>query len=84
VRHGIHRTLRDRLKSAVLFGIARQKPQHGDKIRLSSEAGTMEGTVIVAPKSPRNLQVHLPEGSGRIDSTGGVPNCNAIVPVERL
>ena len=63
--------------------------RNGDKVQLSSQAGAMEATVMIAPIAPGNLQVHWPEGNillsrGRIDPTGGVPDYNAIVTVERL
>ncbi len=61
----------------------------GDRVRLVSEVGQMEASVMPAPIAPGNLQVHWPEGNvllarGRLDNTGGVPDYNATVRVEKL
>ena len=63
--------------------------RNGDHVRLVSEAGSMEATVMFAPIAPGNVQVHWPEGNvllarGRMDAVGGVPDYNASVRVERL
>jgi anaerobic selenocysteine-containing dehydrogenase len=70
-------------EDAARLGLAR-----GDRIRLRSETGTMEGTAFPAEMAPGNMQVHWPEGnvllaSGRVDPVGGVPDYNAWVEVER-
>ena len=61
----------------------------GDRVRLRSEVGTLEGRVHVAPIRPGNLQVHWPEGNalvahGRYDPRCGEPDYNAWVEVEPL
>jgi molybdopterin-dependent oxidoreductase alpha subunit len=61
----------------------------GDRVRLRSDAGSLEGRVRIAPIRPRNLQVHWPEGNaliarGRYDPRCGEPDYNALVEVERL
>jgi len=61
----------------------------GDRVRLRSEVGTLDGRVHVAPIRPGNLQVHWPEGNalvarGRYDLRCGEPDYNAWVEVERL
>jgi predicted molibdopterin-dependent oxidoreductase YjgC len=63
--------------------------QHGDRVALVSESGRMEGRVHLAPIAKGNLQVHWPEGNvllgrERHDASGGVPDYNAVVRVERL
>lgn len=61
----------------------------GDRIALVNGVGRFEGRAFLAPIAPGNLQVHWPEGNviiqrGIIDKTGGVPDYNAVVRVERL
>jgi predicted molibdopterin-dependent oxidoreductase YjgC len=61
----------------------------GDRIALVNEIGRYEGRAFLAPIAPGNLQVHWPEGNviirrGVVDKSGGVPDYNAIVRVERL
>jgi molybdopterin-dependent oxidoreductase alpha subunit len=61
----------------------------GDRVRLRSEVGTLEGRVRIAPIRAGNLQVHWPEGNalvarGRYDPRCGEPDYNALVEVERL
>jgi predicted molibdopterin-dependent oxidoreductase YjgC len=60
-----------------------------DRVRLRSDSGVMEATVMLAPIAAGNVQVHWPEGNVligrcRIDPVGGVPDYNAIVRIERL
>jgi predicted molibdopterin-dependent oxidoreductase YjgC len=61
----------------------------GDRVRLISEAGSMEARVQAAPMARGNLQVHWPEGNVLLardarDAVGGVPDYNATVRVEKL
>lgn len=61
----------------------------GDRVRLTSPAGTYVGTAFLAEIAPGNLQVHWPEGNvllaaGRTDPIGGVPDYNAWVEVSRI
>jgi molybdopterin-dependent oxidoreductase alpha subunit len=67
-----------------LMGLAQ-----GDRVRVRSEVGELEGRVRIAPIRPRNLQVHWPEGNaiirrGRFDPRCGEPDYNALVEVEPL
>jgi molybdopterin-dependent oxidoreductase alpha subunit len=60
----------------------------GDRLMLSNEFGSLSGRVCVAPISPRNLEVHWPEGQVLIDRTrrspqAGIPDYNAFVSVQR-
>ncbi|MGD9764385.1 MAG: FdhF/YdeP family oxidoreductase [Candidatus Binatia bacterium] len=59
-----------------------------DRIALVSAHGRFEGRVQLAPIARGNLQVHWPEanaliGRGVVAVTGGVPDYNALVRVER-
>jgi molybdopterin-dependent oxidoreductase alpha subunit len=61
----------------------------GEAIVLRSDAGEYRGRVCLAPVTPRNLQVHWPEGNVLIDHTrrsaaSHVPDYNALVRVERV
>lgn len=61
----------------------------GDRVRLTSETGHLEGRAFFAPIARRNLQVHWPEGNVLIrrdvrDSLGQVPDYNADVRLELL
>ncbi|HYO80371.1 MAG TPA: molybdopterin dinucleotide binding domain-containing protein, partial [Bryobacteraceae bacterium] len=63
--------------------------QHGDAVRLTSEQGSYEGRVHLAPIASGNLQVHWPEGnvllsSNRCDASSFCPDYNATVLVERV
>jgi molybdopterin-dependent oxidoreductase alpha subunit len=63
--------------------------KQGDRITLSNEVGRYPARVFVAPIARGNLQVHWPEGNvliptGICDRTGGVPDYNATVRVERM
>jgi molybdopterin-dependent oxidoreductase alpha subunit len=58
-----------------------------ERVRLTSDAGSFEGRVYLAPIIRGNLQVHYPEGNvlirrGIVDAGGGVPDYNAEVVVE--
>jgi molybdopterin-dependent oxidoreductase alpha subunit len=60
-----------------------------DRIRLRSETGAYEGTVFLAPIARGNLQIHWPEGNvligaGITEHSGGVPDYNARVIVEKI
>ena len=60
----------------------------GDRIALVNDVGRFEGRAFLAPIAPGNLQIHWPEGNviiqrGVVDKTGGVPDYNAVVRVER-
>jgi anaerobic selenocysteine-containing dehydrogenase len=60
----------------------------GERVVLTSSTGTYEGNVFIAPLSPRNLQVHWPEGSVLIDRTkrspeSKIPDYNAVVTVSK-
>ncbi len=60
----------------------------GDRVRLASEVGSMEGSVQTAPIIARHIQVFWPEGNvlvprGR-QATSGVPDYNAFVTVEKI
>jgi len=60
-----------------------------ERIRLTSVVGNYECMVALAPIARGNLQVHWPEGNvlirrGVLEPTGGVPDYNAAVTVEKL
>ncbi|HEV8184771.1 MAG TPA: FdhF/YdeP family oxidoreductase, partial [Chthoniobacterales bacterium] len=60
----------------------------GDRVTLVNDVGRYQGRAFLAPIAPGNLQVHWPEGNviiqrGVVDKTGGVPDYNAIVCIER-
>jgi molybdopterin-dependent oxidoreductase alpha subunit len=60
----------------------------GEAIVLTSDAGEFRGRVCVAPMTPRNLQVHWPEGEVLLDRRrrspeAGIPDYNAVVRVAR-
>jgi molybdopterin-dependent oxidoreductase alpha subunit len=62
---------------------------HGDRVRLRSDAGELDGRVHLAPIAPGNLQVHWPEGNRLIGSEqrspeAQIPDYNALVSVERI
>jgi molybdopterin-dependent oxidoreductase alpha subunit len=61
--------------------------RHGDQVILTSDAGSFQGRVHLAPIAKGNLQVHWPEGNvllshGVCEPGGGVPDYNATVRVE--
>jgi molybdopterin-dependent oxidoreductase alpha subunit len=63
----------------------------GDRVRLRSETGSLEGTVTLARLPARTLQVHWPEGNvliaggpDRREPSSKVPDYNAVVTVEPL
>jgi molybdopterin-dependent oxidoreductase alpha subunit len=78
-------------RDAVLMNpddAARHHLASGDPITLRSEHGRFAGHVVLAPIARGNLQVHWPEGNaliprGLVDPTGGVPDYNACVRLER-
>jgi hypothetical protein len=56
---------------------------------LVSDAGRMEGTVLVASVAPGNVQVHWPEGNvlldrGRRSPESGIPDYNGLVRVQKI
>jgi anaerobic selenocysteine-containing dehydrogenase len=60
-----------------------------DRIALTNTLGRYEGRVFLAPIARGNLQIHWPEGNviirrGVTDPSGGVPDYNARVGVEKL
>lgn len=60
-----------------------------DPVMLVNGHGRMAGRVFLAPIARGNLQVHWPEGNvllerGVVDRTGGVPDYNARVRVEKV
>jgi molybdopterin-dependent oxidoreductase alpha subunit len=60
-----------------------------DRVALSNELGRFEGRVFLAPIAPANLQIHWPEGNliirrGVTEPSGGVPDYNARVNVEKI
>jgi anaerobic selenocysteine-containing dehydrogenase len=60
----------------------------GERIALANDIGRFEGRVFLAPIAPGNLQIMWPEGNviirrGVVDPSGGVPDYNALVRVER-
>jgi molybdopterin-dependent oxidoreductase alpha subunit len=66
---------------------ARLRLQDGDAVTLRNEIGEFHGRVLIAPVSPRNLQIHWPEGNVLIDPKrrspdSRVPDYNAYVFVE--
>jgi molybdopterin-dependent oxidoreductase alpha subunit len=69
---------------AAALGVA-----DGDRVRLTSATGTLEGTVTLARLPARTLQVHWPEGNVLIaggaahrEPASKVPDYNAVVTVE--
>jgi len=61
----------------------------GDRVRLTSRAGTYEGRARIDDIKPGNLEVHWPEGNvllsrDQIDRASREPDYNAIVTLERL
>jgi predicted molibdopterin-dependent oxidoreductase YjgC len=61
----------------------------GDRVRLTSEAGTYTGRARLDDMKPGNLEVHWPEGNvllcrDEIDLASREPDYNAIVSLERL
>jgi anaerobic selenocysteine-containing dehydrogenase len=61
----------------------------GDRVRLRSALGALDGVAHLAPIAPGNLQVHWPEGNvliagDRRSPGAGIPDYNARVSIERL
>ena len=61
----------------------------GDRVRLRSATGEFRGRAFVAPVAPGTLQGHWPEvnaliAPGVVEPSGGVPDYNAEVTLERL
>ncbi len=60
-----------------------------DRVALDNELGRFEGRISLAPIARGNLQIHWPEGNviirrGVTDPSGGVPDYNARVKVEKI
>ena len=60
-----------------------------DRVALVNDIGRYEGRVFLAPIARGNLQIHWPEGNviirrGVVDKSGGVPDYNAQVTVEKI
>ena len=67
--------------------ISRLGLRAGQRVTLRASAGTMKGTLRVAPIKPGNLEVHWPEGNAVLSSTAVDPDSmepdyNALVTVE--
>lgn len=62
--------------------------KNGDRVLLKNDWGEYQGCIYTAPMTPRNIQVHWPEGNILLDknkySAEGVPDYNAIVHLEKL
>ncbi len=61
---------------------------NGDAVILKNKWGTLQGRVYTAPVTPKNLQVHWPEGNVLLDRSKrspevGVPDYNAVVHLEK-
>lgn len=59
----------------------------GDRVRLRSPIGSLDGRIKSAPIRPGNLQVHWPEGNaiiqrGHSDPRCGIPDYNAVVQID--
>lgn len=78
-------------RDAVLMGASdatRLGLRQGQRIRLESDSGWMEGSVFLSPMAPGNLQVHWPEGnvllpSDRLDPVSKVPDYNTRVTLAK-
>lgn len=60
----------------------------GDGVILKSDVGELHGRAMIAPVTPRSLQVHWPEGLVLIDRRkrspqAGIPDYNALVTLEK-
>jgi anaerobic selenocysteine-containing dehydrogenase len=59
----------------------------GDPVRLSSDAGSMDGVLVVGPCRPRHVQAFWPECNTLVrrdyDPASGEPDYNAFVRVEK-
>src|SRR5919198_185705 len=79
-------------RDAVLISLAdaeRLGLADGEEVLLRSAAGEFRGRALIAPVTPRNLQVHWPEAEGLIDRRrrspqAGIPDYNAVVTLEKL
>jgi anaerobic selenocysteine-containing dehydrogenase len=70
-------------QDAVTLGV-----ESGQRVTLVNDIGRFDGRVFLAPITPGNLQIMWPEGNviirrGIVDPSGGVPDYNALVRVER-
>jgi molybdopterin-dependent oxidoreductase alpha subunit len=71
-------------EDAVRLGV-----HDGERIRLTSRAGSYVGSVKIDRIKPGNLEVHWPEGNGllsqgEIDPASREPDYNALVTVEKV
>ncbi len=62
--------------------------EDGDRVVLRSDVGELRGRAMIAPVTPRSLQVHWPEGLVLIDRRkrspqAGIPDYNAVVTLEK-
>jgi molybdopterin-dependent oxidoreductase alpha subunit len=77
-------------REAVLISAAdarRLGVSDGDRVRLRSEVGALDGTALVAPIAAGNLEVHWPEGNvliagDRRSPEARIPDYNARVTLE--
>jgi anaerobic selenocysteine-containing dehydrogenase len=49
---------------------------NGDPVMVRSDIGEMEGTVLLSPIKPRNVQVFWPEGNALIRAGASDPLCH--------
>jgi molybdopterin-dependent oxidoreductase alpha subunit len=78
-------------RDAVLMNAAdaeRAGLGHGDPVVLTSDSGSFDGRICIAPMQPGNLEVHWPEGEVLIDRRrrspqARIPDYNALVRVAR-
>jgi anaerobic selenocysteine-containing dehydrogenase len=61
----------------------------GDRVKLRSPIGEMDGVAHLAPIKPRNVQVFWPEGNvllqtGACDPVCHIPDYNTFVELERV
>jgi molybdopterin-dependent oxidoreductase alpha subunit len=79
-------------REAVLISAAdarRLGVSDGDRVRLRSEVGALDGTALVAPIAAGNLEVHWPEGNvliagDRRSPEARIPDYNARVSLEPI
>ena len=90
--HGLNPLAVRAMREAVLVSSLDAKElelKTGDSVRLSSQHGSMDGRVLIAPVKPGNLQVHWPEGNvlleaGRGSNESHIPDYNAFVKLEKI
>ncbi|KAF3883902.1 MULTISPECIES: FdhF/YdeP family oxidoreductase [Nostocales] len=80
------------VRSAVLMNCVDAEKlglQDGDEVILKNDIGEFRGQVYIAPVTPRNLQIHWPEGNVLLDKSKrspevGIPDYNAVVHLEKV